>query len=563
MELIKQASNIFITKIKKSEIEKIDFALCPQPTQTLEKYYNAQSKKPAILINGGFFALSNGNTVFDYIDEKKVISSSDLEYGFGIDDKGNLVYGKDTDKNWKDFISAYPPLVVNGQKQKITFADEINYNARRTILGYNDTYIYTISVDSPGATLEKSADIAIQAGCKYAINLDGGGSTRLLYEGKAYAAASYNRPVDNIVAFYTKPAETITPIEQILYRVQLGAFSSKVNADNYCKKIKTLGTNYTGAFVKYIEPYYKVQVGAFAIKTNAENMVKDLKAKGYNAFIVTEKKNEIKEEPTVMSNSPLVAYTQLSPNHSGQRKQKVDRISPHCVVGQCTAESLGAWFAKSSTQASSNYGIDKNGRIGLYVEEKNRSWCTSSSANDNRAITIECASDSTEPYRMNDVVYESLIKLCVDICKRYNKTKLLWFNDKNYALNYQPKDDEMVITVHRWFANKSCPGDWLFSRLGDLANKVTAQLTNQITPPTPQPVQQEDEEMTQEKFNQMMNVWLEQQALKEPGAWSQEARDWAEGHKYVQGNEKGQKMYKKPLTREELVAVLYRIEQDR
>ena len=101
------------------------------------------------------------------------------------------------------------------------------------------------------------------------------------------------------------------------------------------------------------------------------------------------------------SNSSLVAYTLLSPNHSGLRTEQIDRISPHCVVGQCTAEGLGDWFHKSSTQASSNYGIDRNGRVGLYVEEKNRSWCTSSNANDQRAVTIECASDKAEPYAMH------------------------------------------------------------------------------------------------------------------------------------------------------------------
>ena len=116
------------------------------------------------------------------------------------------------------------------------------------------------------------------------------------------------------------------------------------------------------------------------------------------------------------TNSKMVAYTKLSPNHSGQRTHSIDRITPHCVVGQCTAEGLGDWFAKSSTQASSNYGVDKNGRVGLYVEEKNRSWCSSSGANDQRAVTIECASDTKEPYWMNDKVYQSLIKLCVDIC---------------------------------------------------------------------------------------------------------------------------------------------------
>ena len=179
------------------------------------------------------------------------------------------------------------------------------------------------------------------------------------------------------------------------------------------------------------------------------------------------------------TNSKMVVYTKLSPNHSGQRTHSIDRISPHCVVGQVTAESLGNIFAKSSKQASSNYGIDKDGRVGMYVEEKNRSWCTSSNANDQRAVTIECASDTKSPYRMNDAVYKTLIKLCTDICRRNGKKKLLWFGDKNRTLNYDPKHDEMVITVHRWFASKSCPGDWLYSRLGDLAEKVTEELSEE------------------------------------------------------------------------------------
>ena len=176
------------------------------------------------------------------------------------------------------------------------------------------------------------------------------------------------------------------------------------------------------------------------------------------------------------TNSPLVAYTKLSPNHSGQRTHSIDRITPHCVVGQCTAEGLGDWFARSSTQASSNYGIDRDGRVGLYIEEKNRSWCSSSNANDQRAITIECASDTSEPYAFRDVVYRKLITLCVDICKRNGKNKLIWFGDKDRTLNYSPKSGEMILTVHRWFANKSCPGNWMYARMGDLAAKVTAQL---------------------------------------------------------------------------------------
>ena len=176
------------------------------------------------------------------------------------------------------------------------------------------------------------------------------------------------------------------------------------------------------------------------------------------------------------TNSSMVVYKKLSPNHSGQRTHSIDRITPHCVVGQCTAEGLGEWFEKQSTQASSNYGIDRDGRVALYVEEKNRSWCSSSNANDQRAITIECASDTTEPYAFRDVVYQILIKLCIDICKRNGKNKLIWFGDKDKTLNYSPKSGEMLLTVHRWFANKSCPGNWMYARMGDLASKVTAAL---------------------------------------------------------------------------------------
>ena len=176
------------------------------------------------------------------------------------------------------------------------------------------------------------------------------------------------------------------------------------------------------------------------------------------------------------TNSPLVEYTCLSPNHSGQRRYSIDRITPHCVVGQCTAEGLGNWFEKSSTQASSNYGIDRDGRVGMYVAEKNRSWCSSNGENDNRAVTIECASDTADPYMMNAVVYRKLVKLCADICRRNGKSKLLWLGDKEKTLAYAPAADEMILTVHRWFANKACPGQWLMDRMGDLAAKVTAEL---------------------------------------------------------------------------------------
>ena len=188
------------------------------------------------------------------------------------------------------------------------------------------------------------------------------------------------------------------------------------------------------------------------------------------------------------TNSPLVTYTCLSPNHSGQRTHSIDRITPHCVVGQCTVETLGNIFLPTSRQASCNYGIGLDGKVGMYVEEKNRSWCSSSNANDQRAITIECASDKTEPYAFYDVVYNRLIELCIDICKRNGKKKLLWLADKDKTLAYEPKPDEMVLTVHRWFANKSCPGAWMYARMGDLASKVTAALGGTTNTPTTDPV---------------------------------------------------------------------------
>lgn len=183
-----------------------------------------------------------------------------------------------------------------------------------------------------------------------------------------------------------------------------------------------------------------------------------------------------------MSNSSLICYTKISPNKTSPRTQRIDRITPHCVVGQLSAESICGCFTSPSRKASCNYGIGSDGRISLCVDEKDRSWCSSSASNDHRAVTIECASDKTEPYSMNNAVYESLIKLCTDICKRNGKSKLLWFGNKEKTLAYKPKEDEMIITVHRWFANKSCPGDWLYNRLDDLAEKVTKNLKETYYP---------------------------------------------------------------------------------
>lgn len=169
-----------------------------------------------------------------------------------------------------------------------------------------------------------------------------------------------------------------------------------------------------------------------------------------------------------MSNSPLVSYTKLSPNHSGQRKRQIDTITPHCIVGHLSLETLGNVFAPASRKASSNYGIDDLGRVGMYVEEKNRSWCTSSSSNDNRAVTIEIACDPKHPYKITDKALKGFINLSVDICKRNKIPKLLWKADKSLI----GQIDKQNITVHRWFNNTICPGDYIFSQLGYVADEV-------------------------------------------------------------------------------------------
>lgn len=231
--------------------------------------------------------------------------------------------------------------------------------------------------------------------------------------------------------------------------------------------------------------------------TDPLTYLKNIKADGYatslmyvsNVYKVIEKwdltkydkiEEEKKENNTMgYTNSPLVNCVVKSPNHSGKRTHKIDRITPHCVVGQLTAERIGGCFTNKSRQASCNYGIGLDGRVCLIVDEANRSWCSSSSANDQRAITIEVASDTTHPYAFTPAAYEKLVLLCIDICKRNGKKKLLWLETKEKSLAYEPKADEMILTAHRWFAAKACPGDWMYAREGELAARVTAALNGE------------------------------------------------------------------------------------
>lgn len=174
-----------------------------------------------------------------------------------------------------------------------------------------------------------------------------------------------------------------------------------------------------------------------------------------------------------MSNSPLVDYTRISPNKNSPRNHKIDTITIHCVVGQCTVETLGNIFAPTSRQASSNYGVGTDGKIGMYVEEKDRSWCSSNAANDNRAVTIEVASDTKHPYAVNDRAFAALLDLVADICKRNGIKKLVWSTKKADRVNHK---NGCNMTVHRDYANKSCPGDYLYNRHGEIAAEVNRRL---------------------------------------------------------------------------------------
>lgn len=187
------------------------------------------------------------------------------------------------------------------------------------------------------------------------------------------------------------------------------------------------------------------------------------------------------------TNSPLVTYKSLTKDKS-TRKSKIDTITIHCYVGQVTAKKGCDYFATSDRQVSSNYVVGYDGSIGLSVEEKNRAWTTggldkngkpikvngiSGADNDYRAITIEVACDTKKPYAVTDEAYKSLIELVADICKRNGIKELKWEADKNLV----GKVDKQNMTVHRWFANTECPGDFLYSKMGDIALKVNAKLT--------------------------------------------------------------------------------------
>lgn len=176
-----------------------------------------------------------------------------------------------------------------------------------------------------------------------------------------------------------------------------------------------------------------------------------------------------------MSNSSLVSYTNITDHRSSPRNMPIDTITIHCIVGQWTAKQGCDYFKNTPRDASANYIVGKDGDIGLSVPEEDRAWTSSNRANDNRAVTIEVASDTTHPYAVTDAAYEGLIKLVADICKRNGIKKLVWSTNKDDRVNHR---NGCNMTVHRDFAAKACPGQYLYDRHGDIADKVNEILSN-------------------------------------------------------------------------------------
>ena len=178
-----------------------------------------------------------------------------------------------------------------------------------------------------------------------------------------------------------------------------------------------------------------------------------------------------------MSNSSLITCELLSPNKTHPRSHAIDTITIHCVVGQVTALEGCRLFQSPSRNASCNYVVGKDGSIGLCVDEQDRSWCTGGTLsvngmtgkmNDHRAVTIEVACEPKHPYAVTAAAYEALIKLVADIAKRNGMGALKWRADKSLV----GKPGEQNMTVHRWFAAKACPGEYLYERMGEIAQRA-------------------------------------------------------------------------------------------
>lgn len=241
-----------------------------------------------------------------------------------------------------------------------------------------------------------------------------------------------------------------------------------------------------------------------------------------------------------MRNSGLVCHTNLSPNRTSPRQADIDTITIHCMACDWTVERCGAYFATSSAGACSHYGVGSDGRIAQYCDEDDRAWCSSNGDNDHRAVTIEVACTPAHPYTVTDTALASLVTLCADICQRNGIEKLLWEGDSSLI----GQIDRQNMTVHRWFAAKACPGDYLYNLHGDIAAAVNLIL--------------EEDTMDLDTFKALWLQMRQELQDNDSNTYSHEAREWAVGTGLISGGGDDNMMWEDLLTREQFVTVLYR-----
>ena len=245
-----------------------------------------------------------------------------------------------------------------------------------------------------------------------------------------------------------------------------------------------------------------------------------------------------------MSDSKLVNYVRISPNRHHPRNHKIDTITIHHMAGNLTVEDCGRIFQNTKREASSNYGIGTDGRIGLYVHEEDRAWTSGSPANDHRAITFEVANDGGAPdWHVSDKALESLINLLVDVCKRNGIEKLVWSDNKDDRVHHR---NGCNMTVHRDFQATACPGPYLYSKQGWIAQQVNERL-------------EDDEMLSYEQWKEYMRRYEEEsgkeRAAKPADSWAVPHIEWAKKNGIIVGDDDGNFRPHDPIKRQEMAGV--------
>lgn len=216
-------------------IQEVRFCKLAEPTEMLEHYYNRAENKPNIMVNGGLFDMKTGHNVMSFVSMYTEQNYKNGFVGMGTTcyKAQTLQYGKDNEKEWRDFMTAYPMLVIDGKANKeYGNAKTLNYRTARTAIGVTKTgNVLVLTVDKPGMTFEQMTAIFLQYHAVYAMNLDGGGSVRKLHNGKVVNNPSENRKVDSAFCVYLK-------------KDPLAMYEDKDNVDDWARNAVEIVTKY-------------------------------------------------------------------------------------------------------------------------------------------------------------------------------------------------------------------------------------------------------------------------------------------------------------------------------